>query len=466
MLAVAYEKGGEMKTLIETLQRSVTGKVMFIGLLTLLLLIPVGMIRGVIFERMGMYSAATTDVANAWGESQLVGAPILVVPFQYTRPAHAGPITLTDELYLLPETLELAGSVQVEERRRGIYRVPVYTARLTVNGAFQPPELEGYEDLQILWSQAQFALPLADARAVREPIVLRVGDASATFKPGGSRVAGFGQQLVAEYGELGLGDLAAPQAFSFDLVLGGTSGVHFLPLGGLTTVRLQSNWASPRFGGAFLPEQRDVTADGFSAQWRVLDIGRGYASTWKKSTPLPEGIEASAFGVDLITPIGIHEASMRAAKYAVLFIGFSFVAYFLFELFAGLRLHALQYLLVGMANAMFYLLLLALAEHVGFGWAYLASAVASSALIGAYSAAVLHSTQRALPVVGLLAGMYGYLYVTLKAEDYALLSGALGSFAVLAVFMWITRRIDWHTVSFGAKKEAPDELAPSVQLHA
>ena len=160
MLAVAYEKGGEMKTLIETLQRSVTGKVMFVGLLTLLLLIPVGMIRGVIFERMGMYSAATTDVANAWGESQLVGAPILVVPFQYTRPAHAGPITLTDELYLLPETLELAGSVQVEERRRGIYRVPVYTARLTVNGGFTPPELDGYEDLQILWSQAQFALPL------------------------------------------------------------------------------------------------------------------------------------------------------------------------------------------------------------------------------------------------------------------------------------------------------------------
>jgi inner membrane protein len=440
-----------MKTLLESMQRSVTGKVMFIGVLTLVLLIPVGMIRGLIFERMSLYSQAQADIANAWGESQLVGAPILIVPFEYTRPSHAGPVEMTDEIYILPESVELGGRVDVEERRRGIYRVPVYTARFTVTGRLTPPLIGGdYDDLRILWGQAQFALPLKDARAIRDPIALTIGNASATFKPAGARVAGFGQQLVAEFGELGLEDLATPQAFSFELALGGTGGLRFLPLADVTSVRTQSNWASPRFGGAFLPEQRDVRADGFSAQWRVLDLGRGYPSSWKKSAPAPQDVEASSFGVDLITPIGIHEASMRAAKYAVLFIGFSFVAYFLFELFASLRLHALQYLLVGMANAMFYLLLLALAEHIGFGGAYLVSAFASTILIGAYSAAVLRSTLRALPVVGLLGAMYGYLYLTLQAEDYALLFGALAAFAVLAAFMWLTRRIDWHTVSFGA----------------
>jgi inner membrane protein len=455
-----------MKTLLDSMRRSVTGKVLFVGMLTLLLLIPVGMIRGLIFERMSLYSTAQADIANAWGESQLVGAPILIVPFRYTRPTHAGPVEVTDELYALPSAVELDGRVDVEERRRGIYRVPVYTARFTVTGSFAPPVIgSDYHDLTILWNQAQFALPLKDARAIRDPIALTIDGATATFRPAGPRVAGFGQQLVAEFGELGLDDLATPQAFSFELVLGGTGSLHFLPLAGVTSVRMQSNWASPKFSGAFLPERRDVVASGFEAQWRVLDLGRGYPSSWKKSTPAPQGVETSTFGVDLITPIGVHEASMRAAKYAVLFIGFSFVAYFLFELLAALRLHALQYLLVGMANAMFYLLLLALSEHIGFGGAYFASAVASTTLIGAYSAAVLRSARRALPVVGLLGAMYGYLYVTLQAEDYALLFGALAAFAVLAAFMWLTRRIDWHTVSFGTR-EAPDEPAPRMQLHA
>ena len=157
---------------------------------------------------------------------------------------------------------------------------------------------------------------------------------------------------------------------------------------------------------------------------------------------------------------------MRAAKYAVLFIGLPFMAYFLFELFAGLRLHALQYLLIGMANCVFYLLLLALAEQIGFGWSYVASSVAAITLVGTYSAAVLASARRALPVTGLLAAMYGYLYVTLKAEDYALLFGALGLFTVLAGFMLLTRRVDWHSVSFAANAKAPEDPAPLRQLHA
>ncbi|HLF11355.1 MAG TPA: cell envelope integrity protein CreD [Gammaproteobacteria bacterium] len=456
-----------MKTLFEALQRSVTGKVVFIGLLILVLLIPIGMIRGLIFERMSLYDAARSQIANAWGESQIVGGPILAVPFQFTRMSYAQPVTVIDELYLLPEALEVAGDVQVQELKRGIYRVPVYTARLSITGRFAPPLIDGdYHDLKILWDQAQLALPLSDARSIKEPVRLSVGESAANFQPGGTRVAAFGHQLVAPYAELGLESFDTAQAFSLSLVLGGTGTLRFLPLGDVTSVNLSSNWASPSFGGAYLPEDRNVEDTGFSAQWRVLNLGRGYPSSWKKSNTPPQGIDASAFGVDLITPIGIHEASMRAAKYAVLFIGLSFVAYFLFELFAALRLHALQYLLIGMANCVFYLLLLALSEQIGFGWSYIVSATASTSLIGTYSAAVLGSARRALPVIGLLAAMYGYLYVTLKAEDYALLFGALGLFTVLAAFMFLTRRIDWHGVSFGANEKAPDNPAPLVQLHA
>ena len=189
--------------------------------------------------------------------------------------------------------------------------------------------------------------------------------------------------------------------------------------------------------------------DGFDASWRMLALGRGFPASWQKSQSAPN-VTTAAFGVDLITPVGVHQSSLRAAKYAVLFIGLTFTAYFLFELFAGLRLHALQYLLIGFANCVFYLLLLAFAEHVGFTSAYVVSAAAATTLIAAYSAAVLRSLRRAVPIAALLGMLYAYLYVTLRAEDYALLFGALGLFAVLATFMYLTRRIDWYAVRLGS----------------
>lgn len=451
-----------MRDQLHAFQGSVTGKVLFIGALTLLLLIPLGMIRGLIEERTQLYESARANIANSWGQAQTIGGPVLVVPFEYTRWFDGEPKTYSDELYVLPEQLDVTGNVDADERRRGIYRVPVYTTNLAVTGRFPAVTLGSeYPELRILWEQAQIALPLTDARSVTEPIVLTSGNGTTTFEASGGRVAGFGPQLVAPYAALGLGALTAPQAFSFELVLGGTGALHFLPLGDETRVAITSDWPSPSFAGAFLPADRTVGASGFTAEWRVLDLGRGYPSSWKRSEA-PQAVAASAFGAELITPVGIHEATTRSAKYAVLIIGLTFIAYFLFELFAALRLHPLQYLLIGMANCVFYLLLLALAEHVGFGAAYAASAVAATALITSYSGAVLKSLRRAIPIGGLLTALYGYLYVTLRAEDYALLFGALGVFVVLAAFMYLTRGIDWFAVSFGA----PRDGGGRVQLHA
>ncbi len=433
-------------TLFQSLQTSVTGKVLLIGLLILTLLIPLGMIETLIAERAQRYEGARAEIASTWGGAQVIGGPILVVPFRFTRMSFAQPVTVEDELYLLPEELEIASDARVTTRKRGIYAVPVYTARVQLSGRFAAPSTPtDYDDLEILWNQAQISLPVSDARSIKEPVRFTADGASATFQPGGTRVAGFGPQLVARYAELGRGAPSAPLAFSLDLTLDGSRALKFLPLGATTRVTMTSNWPSPSFGGAYLPEQPPIiTAAGFTASWRVLDVGRAFASTWRRSAPFLGSIEESSFGAALITPIGVHEASLRAAKYAVLLIGLTFAAYFLFELFAKLRLHALQYLFIGIANCVFYLLLLALAEQIGFLFAYLASAAASTALIGLYSAAVLRSMRRALPVGALLGAMYSYLYVTLRAEDYALLFGAVGCFASLAALMYVTRNVDWH----------------------
>jgi inner membrane protein len=457
---------------LKALQGSVTAKVIFIGVLILTLLIPLGMIEGLVSERQYLYGTAHDDIARAWGQAQTVGGPILVVPFTYTRNVadetavtpERRAITVKDELYVLPETLEIRGDADADERKRGIYKVPVYTARLSATGRFPLVTLDNdeYPNSTVLWEQAAIALPITDARYVREPIVLASGNGTTAFEAGGARVPGFGPVLVAPYAALGLGAITAPQPFSFELALAGTGALTFLPLGDETRVALTSDWPSPSFVGAFLPSDRTVEATGFTAEWRVLDLGRGYPSSWKRTDNAPADVEQSAFGAELITPVGIHEAALRATKYGVLILGFTFVAYFLFELFAALRLHALQYLLIGLANCVFYLLLLALAEHVGFAPAYVASAVASTALITSYSGAVLRSLRRAVPIGGLLTALYGYLYVTLRAEDYALLFGALGVFSVLAAFMYLTRHVDWFDVTFGRKTDDRSRL----QLHA
>ena len=440
-----------MKGLIKHAQGTVTAKVLFVGFLILLLLIPVNMIENLIGERHHMLESARSEIARAWGGEQVVGGPILIVPFQYSRYLHNGVSdTVSDEIFVLPDELSIQGELDTQTLRRGLYTVPVYTASLSVTGRLSPPDIDraDYDDLEILWHEARFSLPLSDARSIKNPVRLTLGDTSIEFQPGGNPVAGFGQQLIAPFAALGLENMVSSQAFSFDLTLGGSGSLKILPLGDTTRVNLQSGWPSPSFSGAYLPDERTVSDSGFSASWRVLNLGRGYPESWKRSENPGQRFDVSSFGVELMIPVGIHAASLRAVKYAVLFIGLTFLGYFLFEIFASLRLHALQYLLVGMANCIFYLLLLALAEYIGFGPAYAGSALASVALIGSYSAAILASARRALPVVSMLAAIYFYLYITLQAEDLALLFGALGLFGILATFMYLTRRVDWFAVSF------------------
>jgi inner membrane protein len=448
-----------MKVWLEALQRSVTGKVLFIGTLVLVLLIPLGMIEGLVYERGDRYLTAQADIANAWGGHQTVGGPILVLPFRFTRLGAPEPPTLSDVLYVLPESLEIRGDVEVGERQRGIYSVPVFTGRLRVTGSFPVPNLQGdYAAVELLWSQAEIVVPLANPRALHEPLVLVSGETRVPFQAGSERVGGFGPQLVGRV-PLGGDAPSAPIDFAFDLVTGFSETLRFLPLGDATHVSIASSWASPSFFG-LLPSERTVEATGFTAEWRVLDLARGYPSSWRRSDGARWDVGASVFGATLLTPVGIHEATLRAAKYGVLVIGLTFAVYFLFEVFAALRLHTLQYLLIGLANCVFYLLLLALAEHVGFGTAYAVSAIASGGLVTSYSAAVLASVRRAAPVGALLGGLYAYLYTALRAEDLALLIGAIGSFAALAAVMYLTRRTDWFALTARGGDEPREEGLP------
>ena len=433
-----------MQSALARARNSVSVKVVFIGVLILLLLIPVSMIQGVIHDRTQVRYQAEQDVMRSWGGAQRIAAPFLIVP--YTRLVvnqRQEQVERTYRAYVLPRELDIDAGIQPDTRYRGIHEVTVYSATLAIVGRFDRPSLDdlphGAE--RILWDDLQVAIGVSDARAITRAPDVSLGGTTVPFAPNGATRDGLPPQIVANVGNV---FAAGSAGFSVDLHLNGTSSLMLLPLGDTTSVTMRSTWPSPSFRGAYLPESRDIDAEGFEARWNVSSLGRSLPSIWSEGT-IDDGLAArSDFGVELFKPIGLYQLSLRASKYAVLFIGLTFVAYFLFEVIAGLRLHPLQYLLVGFANTLFYLLLLSLSEHIGFAAAYLASASASVALISAYSSSILEQRARAILVSIVLVLLYLFLYMTLKAETYAMLAGSIGLWATLATVMFLTRKVDWY----------------------
>jgi inner membrane protein len=313
------------------------------------------------------------------------------------------------------------------------------------------------------WDEAYLSVAVADARGIKEPMRLRSDAGDGIFEPGGVKVRGFDPQVIVPLP--GLAKSGAPSGFQFGfgLKLSGTEKLRFLPVGDRTEVLLTAAWPSPSFVGAYLPARRDIDDQGFSAEWKVLHLGRSYPGEWRDAEIPAKLIASSAFGVNLFVPVSTYQKSTRAAKYAILFIGLSFLAYFMFEVFGNLRLHPFQYLLIGFANCLFYLLLLSLSEHTSFVVAYGISAAASTALVVGYSVSILKSLSRVLTMLALLTGLYTFLYVTLRAEQYAMLIGAAALFIILATVMYLTRRLDWYRVTLDLGPDWPPPGAGASQ---
>ena len=446
-----------MQQLVNGLKSSASIKVLVIGALILILLIPVSMIKGVVHDRIRVHNDARFDIMRSWGGQQLLSGPILVLPYRAVHINKAGDqIVRTDYAYILPSRLDIDVEVNPEVLYRGMHKVPIYSANLTLKGAFNSPDFAALAPTSsdVEWHKAFVALSVSDARAIAHSPTIDIGGTVSQFKSGGTRILDNTAPPIVAVIHADLEKYRQGEALTFamDLQLKGADSLKFVPLGDTTSLSMNSTWPSPSFVGEYLPEQRAVTDAGFSASWQVSSLGRALPSQWVAKAGVTGAACPSSFGVTFYQPVSRYQLTLRAAKYAVLFIGMSFVAYFLFEVMTELRLHPLQYLLIGFANALFYLLLLSLAEHIGFGWAYMLSATASISLIAGYSATVLCRRSRGITMAFVLVALYAYLYMTLKAETYALLAGALGLWITLAVIMFLTRRIDWYAQGVAAKE--------------
>ncbi len=434
-------------------RRALFFKIIGVGFFGLLLLIPLGMVRSVLWERQMRSTEAVSSITETWGRSQRILGPVLVVPYTWKtefeetvivegkRVKEVKTAEFSSEAFFLPEKLKVAGALEMSERRRGIYAVPVYAGRLKLEGAFARPDFAftGVKNPQPQWERARVSFVLNDLRGAREALVVNWAGRPVALQPG-ARVDGFKKGVSAE---VPMDATSSERSFSLELTLNGSEALTVVPVGRETQVSLQANWPDPSFMGAFLPVKRDVGAEGFSAEWSVSYYGRDFPQQWTTRTgergPEEEIFAQSEFGVKLAPALSAYRTVERSIKYGVLFVALVFTVFFLFEVVCALRLNALNYLLVGAALCLFFLGLLALSEVMVFEKAYAMAAVASTLLIALYSWRVLRSALRAWLVGGMLGGVYAYLFFVLRMEDMSLIAGTAGLFVVLAAVMYATR---------------------------
>lgn len=451
------------------MNRSLTIKLGMIALLILLLLVPLMMIDGLIGDRQGRRDGVLEDIARSASSSQHLSGPLLVVPYRKTVRVWKTNAQTNERyqesalergfLYFLPERFELDGKVHTELRSRGIYEARLYHADNHISGRFTLPEQMGLsEDFDSYqFDQPYLSVGISDVRGIENAVTLQLNDKTVDFVPG-SRLEWLGEGLSANVPMLD-GKQATELNFAFDLRLQGTGQLEVTPVGKSSSVQLSADWPHPSFIGNYLPVRREISAEGFSANWQA-----SFFST-NLEDALTRCLQASAcadfnsrsFGVSFIEPVDQYLKSERAIKYALLFIGLTFAGFFLFEVLKNMAVHPIQYALVGVALAFFYLLLLSLSEHLGFALAYVLSASACLALIGFYVCNVLRSVRHGLGFTAGLAALYALLYGLLRAEDYALLMGSLLLFGLLGVFMILTRKLDWYGVAL-AKPAKPLEF--------
>jgi inner membrane protein len=450
-------------------ERSPAMKLGLALLVGLALTIPLFSVWLLVYDREQQSIEATVGIAEGWGGPQTIGGPLLAIPYRTTvteTVTEAGkPVTRTrqvwQELTLSPETVELSTDVRPERRKRSIYEVVVYEAGLRGKARFaMPADLQrfGVAQADLALDRAELRFGISDPRGLSAQPKVAAGGKALRLQPGRGQSARGAGGFFAWLDAAGLA--SAPLEIDFAYGLRGNGSLSLAPRAGETSWRMRSPWPHPSFQGGFLPERRAVSAQGFDATWRIgnLALGEALIATGPTGVQGASGEPASAShqaGVSLIEPVDLYSQVDRAAKYGFLFIGFTFLAFLLFDLIGGVRVSGVEYLLVGAALILFFVLLLAFSEVIGFTPAYI---VASAAIIGletAYSAAVLRSWRRAGVIFGLLSALYTVLYVLLSLEAYSLLIGSLLLFAALAAVMYLTRHLNWG--------DAGDPPAPAAR---
>jgi inner membrane protein len=431
--------------------------------LVLLLLIPLNMIRGLVNERGRTAASAESDIMEAWGKELIQAGPIITIPGVKTEEL----ITRTEKegeraeilktpfmLVISPRTLSIEGNFKTEVRRRGIFSVPLFSGTLTLSGSFDPAAAVAalLPRESVSADQAELVIALSGQKGIRKINTSNWGNDELFFQPGnrGHNLFNYSRDYAPRTGSGGIYAALPPlktegeTEFNISIEIQGGQLIRVLPAAQDTHVSISSDWPSPSFQGAFLPNESVIDDTGFSASWDISYLSRDIPLFFTKYHQNDYGYEGSLFGVNFFRSIDTYSLNTRAVKYAVLFLIVPFLTLFLLEIFTKRRIHPVPYLLSGIGNAVFYLLLLSLSEQIPFYAAYLAAALAVTIMLTLYSRSLLPSWNKSWYMGLVVTLSYILLYAVLNAESYALLIGSVGTFLVIALVMFLTRRLEWY----------------------
>lgn len=434
------------------LQNSITARMLIVGFLLIVLLIPLEFVKSLITERSFRQKEVVGEINNKWGEHVLLSGPILKVPYntytetrifdEKTKTYSTKTETIVAHAFVFPNSLSITSHVETKPLNRSIYESVVYTADIAVNGSFLPIDLikDDIKPEDILWEKIEVVLQTSNLKGIRNTPQISFNDRTYGLTPkyGGSFLNTLQSETIVGFSS----ESSEPIEFSFDVKINGSEQLQFIPIGKETEVTMTSNWHSPSFDGMFLPEDgsRQISNDGFSATWNVLQINRQFEQIFLHK--LPE-LSQFAFGTTFIVPVDEYQKSERTAKYGFMVIGLTLLVFLMIQISSKIYIHPFQYVMIGLALVMFYTLLISISEHSSFLKAYIIAAIAVLVLITVYSKAILKGFKFPLLVGLSLASLYGFIYVIIQLENYALLVGSIGLFAILAILMFASRKIDW-----------------------
>ncbi len=425
------------------IKNSITIKLFIIFILILLLLIPNGFISRLIYERESAQTNAKAEVNEKWGADQLVSGPIISIPYKMDAISNQGVKITTEHLaHFLPQSLKIDASIDPEIRRRGIYEIPLYKSVLKINGVLTKPDFEALkiDPARVLWDKAIIYVGIKDVKGLTELVTLKTGTESLNLGSGIPAGMLYASGLNTPLPK-GFFDGVNEKSFEILLHLNGSERLNFEPIGSQTEVNMQSSWKDPKFSGNFITTTNEINETGFKASWKILSLNRNYPQQWADTS---YAIGGSDFGVDLFMPVDEYVKTSRSVQYAIMFIFLTFLVFLFTELMQKRRIHPIQYLMVGSALCLFYLLELSLSEHLPFNTAYIIAAAAIIILISGYTWLITKQTRITMILGSLLVALYGFLYTLLIQEDYALLVGSIGLFIILAAIMYISRNIRWY----------------------
>lgn len=416
--------------------QSTTAKMIMVGLLTLVLLLPLSFVQELIYERSERQKEVVTETTAKWGESVYFYGPILKIPYK-------DPITLQMEnAYFFPEKLNNTSITEIKTPlQRSIYKSNVFTTKMQFNGNYANPNFtkKNVPNENIIWDKASIVIRTTNLKSVKDEVKIKIGNSSYTFEPIHNTQANDSIESL----ETGYINFNTIQNSNFNVTINynGSKRISIAPIGKTTNAKMTSNWASPNFNGNFIPNDKQITDKGFNATWKISHFNRPFAQ--ENFEVLPD-LSKYAFAVDFITPVDEYQQNERASKYGFLVIGLTFLIFFLIQSISKISIHIFQYVMIGIALIMFYTLLISITEHSSFGFAYAIAGTSVVALISLYSISILKD-KKFPTFIGLsLSVLYTFIYVIIQLEDYALLVGSIGLFLILAAVMYFSRKIEWN----------------------